>query len=139
MQMDKAKYLADLQMRADLEDRVLQAVKLNIRTGQTAPLTDMRTLDEKMADLTKLKMKVRADLLTITDAANANDILGQLNPRDVQFVAQTFGLLAAEIKPKFGMGITAAQFFLFLRKYIQVEPISGRGPGCGIARDPRAS
>ena len=54
--MNTAKYMADLQMRADLEDRVLQAVKLNIRTGQTAPLTDMRTLDEKMADLTKLKI-----------------------------------------------------------------------------------
>ncbi len=74
--MNKAKYMADLHKRAELEDRVLQAVKLNIRTGQTAPLTDMRSLDEKMADLTKLKMKVRTDLLTITDAANANEILG---------------------------------------------------------------
>ena len=52
-------YLHDLNMRADLDDRVLQAVKLNKRTGQsTVPLTDMRTLDEKMADLQKLKAAV---------------------------------------------------------------------------------
>ena len=72
----RQQYMTDLAMRADLDDRVLQAVKLNKRTGQsTIPLTDMRTLDEKMQDLERLKSTVRLDLLTITDPSNATEIL----------------------------------------------------------------
>ena len=41
---------ADLQLEIELEDRILQALKLHARTGQTTPVTDMRTLDERMAD-----------------------------------------------------------------------------------------
>ena len=129
----RAEYMHDLNMRAELDDRVLQAVKLNKRTGQsTVPLTDMRTLDEKMADLQKLKATVRLDLLTITDPSNATEILGKLSTHNLQFVAQKFPLMSAEIKPKYQLGITATQFFLFLRKYAEVEaaaPVSGRPVG----------
>ena len=68
----RAAYMATLKLSISNNDRVLQAVKLNQRTGQVMiPMTDNRTLDEKMGDLERLKSQVRADLLTITDAAQS--------------------------------------------------------------------
>ena len=74
----RAAYIANLNLEAELEDRNLQAVKLNQRTGQTAPVSDMRTLEEKLQDVEKLKTSVRHSLLTITDPANATAILSGL-------------------------------------------------------------
>ena len=125
----RAEYMANLDLTAKLEDRVLQAVKLNKRTGQTmTPITDMRSLDEKMMDTEKLKAQVRHDLLTITDAPNMSAIMQQLTVRDVQFVAQRFHLLAAEIRPKFQLGIDAQQFMVFLRAYADRAPLVAGAP-----------
>ena len=121
--------MATLKLTADLEDRVLQAVKLNVRTGQTMqPLTDMRSLDEKMMDTEKLKAQVRADLLTITDPPNMSAIMQELTARDIQFVAQRFNLIAAEIRPKFKLGIDARNFMLFLRAYADRSPMISGSP-----------
>ena len=68
----RASYMATLKLSISNNDRTLQAVKLNQRTGQVPiPPSDNRTLDEKLADLEQLKSQVRADLLTITDGAGS--------------------------------------------------------------------
>ena len=80
----RLEYMKTLAMQAALDDRTLQAVKLNVRTGQTVrPPTDMRTLSERYADVELLKSQVRSDLLTITDGANANAIMGRLGPAEL--------------------------------------------------------
>ena len=55
----RAAYIANLNLEAELEDRNLQAIKLNKRTGQTTPVSDMRTLEEKMQDIEKLNAPFR--------------------------------------------------------------------------------
>ena len=60
---NRQQYMADLNLRCQLDDKVLQAVKLNKRTGQVPqPPTDMRTLEEKMADVERLKLDIRKAL-----------------------------------------------------------------------------
>ena len=123
----RAAYLANLKLEIALDDRNLQALKQSI-----TPISDMRTLAEKLQDVEKLKTQVRQQLLTITDPANATAILSSLNVAEVQFVAQKFNLLAAEIKPKFALGINALQFRLFLDSYARQEaaaPVAGRAIG----------
>ena len=73
--------------------------------------------------------QVRADLLTITDAANASAILSTLDDDDLKFIAQKFELMAKEIRPKYKLGINQQQFEMFLKSYIQNEdrfPVAGR-------------
>ena len=112
-------YMHELKLQAALDDRSLQAVKLLARTGQTVtPLTDLRSLDEKFADVELLKSRVRTDLATITDGANASAIMGRLGPAELRYVAQHFDQLAKEIRPKYKMGILEAQFMQFLAAYI---------------------
>ena len=88
--------------------------------------------DEKMSDLEQLKSQVRADLLTITDGANASAILSTLDTDDLKFLAQKFELMAKEIRPKYKLGITQPQFSDFLESYMKYEaknPIAGRDTG----------
>ena len=129
----RASYMATLKLSISNNDRTLQAVKLNQRTGQVPiPPSDNRTLDEKMSDLEQLKSQVRADLLTITDGANASAILSTLNTDDLKFLAQKFELMAKEIRPKYKLGITQPQFSDFLESYMKYEaknPIAGRDTG----------
>jgi len=115
----RIQYMNDLAMQAALDDRSLQAMKLVARTGQTvAQLSDLRSIDEKFADTEFLKSRVRTDLLTITDAVNANSIMGSLSPAELTYVAQHFDELAKEIRPKYKMGILKAQFDQFLASYM---------------------
>ena len=92
---DRLAYFKELQLRAALDDRTLQAIKLNVRTGQTmTPVTDMRSLDEKFADVELLKSRVRSDLLTITDAKNTNSIISSLGPAEMVYLASNFDSFA---------------------------------------------
>ena len=128
----RAEYMANLELTASLDDRILQATKLNLRTGQPSSVpTDNRSLDEKLADTEMLKAQVRADLLTITDALNMTAIMSALTIQDLRYVAQRFNLLAAEIRPKYKMGITSDQFMIFLRAYVDRAPLVA-GPAAGI-------
>ena len=123
-------YMNDLAMQSALESRSLAAMQLNARTGQTVtPVTDLRSLDEKFADMELLKARVRADLLTITDGTNANSIMSSLGPAELRYVAQRFETLAKEIRPKYKMGILEPQFMQFLQEYIAADaaaPVAGR-------------
>jgi len=127
---ERLAYLKELQLRAALDDRTLQAIKLNLRTGQTTtPLTDMRSLDEKFADVELLKSRVRSDLLTITDAKNTNSIISSLGPAEMVYLASNFDALAKEIRPRYKMGILDHQFMQVLRTYIDQDalaPVVGR-------------
>lgn len=129
----RREYMKTLNLQAELNNRVLQAVKLNQATGQVMfPPTDNRTLDEKLADAERLKAKVRSDLLTITDGQNMTAIMSRLDMTTLRFVAQKFELLAREIRPKYALGITEGQFFNFLQAYMQTElvaPVAGREAG----------
>jgi len=126
----RAEYMANLKLTIDLDARVTAAVALNKRTGQTTPVTDFRSLDQKLADVEMLKVQVRADLLTITDAPNMTQIMTRLTNDDLRFVAQKFSSIAAEIKPKFKLGCTADQFMSFLRDYA-ARPLVAGAPATG--------
>ena len=66
----------------------LKANQLYHLTGEPAlPPRDLRTADERLADIQNVKRMVYSGLLSITDGINANEIVHELSPDDLQLVA----------------------------------------------------
>ena len=123
-QMDIAKtrqqYLANLQLRAELDDRNLQANKVYIKTGQLpVEPSDTRTLTEKLADVERLKIDLRGKLLDLTDGQNANRIVDSLNNEQLLFLSQNFAPIKEQIKRSYALGVQSDIFVDFLRRYME--------------------
>lgn len=115
----RQQYLANLDLRARLDDVNLQANKVYKRTGQLpVEPSDFRTTEEKLADIEKLKVEVRSKLSEITDGREANKIVQELSPKQMLFYAQSADAINKEIKPKYRMGIYAEIFEPFLVNYM---------------------
>jgi len=112
-------YLANLNLRAELDDKNLQANKTYIRTGQL-PIepTDNRTLTEKLGDIQRLKIDLRNQLLDITDGIEANSIVENLNPDQLLFLSQNFGPISEQMKQNYSLGVLAPIFVDYLNRYI---------------------
>lgn len=115
----RQQYLANLDLRARLDDVNLQANKVYKRTGQLpVEPSDFRTTEEKLADIEKLKVEVRSKLSEITDGREANKIVQELSPKQMLFYSQSADAINKEIKPKYRMGIYAEIFEPFLVNYM---------------------
>ncbi len=115
----RQQYLANLDLRARLDDVNLQANKVYKRTGQLpVEPSDFRTTEEKLADVEKLKVEVRSKLSEITDGKEANKIVQELSPKQMLFYSQSAEAINKEIKPKYRMGIYAEIFLPFLVNYM---------------------
>jgi len=113
-------YLANLALQANINDMNLQANKIYQKTGQTpTTLTDTRTSEEKLADLERLKIEIRAELSQIADGANANSIVQQLSAEQLQFLGNNIGEVVKIIKPKYATGIPADVFIGWLDSYME--------------------
>lgn len=113
-------YLSNLKLRAELDDKNLQANKVFIKTGQLpVEPTDTRNLTEKIADVERLKIDLRSKLLSITDGLNANKIVESLSPDQLTFLAQNFSPIQEQMKRMYSLGVLAEIFVDFLRKYIE--------------------
>jgi hypothetical protein len=123
----RQQYLANLDLRARLDDVNLQANKVYKRTGQLpVEPSDFRTIEEKLADTERLKMEVRSKLSEITDGKEANKIAQELTPKQMVFYLQMSEAINAEIKPKYRLGIYAEIFLPFLQDYMNTQAnISG--------------
>lgn len=113
-------YLANLKLRAELDDKNLQANKTYIRTGQlpTEP-TDTRTLTEKLADVERLKIDIQRKLLEITDGREANNIVNNLSPEQLVFLSQNFGPIRDQMQRSYSLGVQSDIFIDFLNRYIE--------------------
>tara|TARA_R110000787_G_scaffold48889_5_gene117423 strand:- start:1111 stop:3042 length:1932 start_codon:yes stop_codon:yes gene_type:complete len=125
-------YMANLNLRADLDDFNLQANKVYKRTGQLPQeMTDNRTSAEKLADILKLRLEVRTKLNEITDGQQANAISNELTPREVIFYAQHSPIINSIIKPRYAQGVLSYIFIPFLQRYMS-ESAGNAGIGSGL-------
>ena len=107
-------YMANLQLRSELDDKNLQANKVFHRTGQTpAEMTDYRTTTEKISDIYKLKLDVQSELLKLTDVTEALAIVTQLTAGQVQFLAQNIDPITKDLASRYKYGVTEAIFMPF--------------------------
>lgn len=114
----RQQYLANLALRADLDDANLQANKVYRRTGAPTQPTDTRTTAEKQADLYRLRIDVRSMLSDIADGPNADKIVQQLDPYQLRFLSDQLPFIIADLKPKYRTGILAEIFMPYFTKYM---------------------
>jgi len=115
----RQQYLANLALQANLNDQNLQANKIYKKTGITPTQpTDTRTTAEKLADVERLKIDVRGQLSQIADGQNADSIVNQLDPYELQFLAQHIEEIVKDIKPKYKYGVEADIFVPYLQAYM---------------------
>jgi hypothetical protein len=116
----RQQYLATLALQANINDANLQANKIYKRTGQTPTQpTDMRLTSEKLADIERLKIEVRAQLASIMDGQDAQATIASLPTEALQFVSQNINQIVKEIKPQYQLGIPAAAFEVWLNNYMR--------------------
>jgi hypothetical protein len=112
-------YMANLDLRARLDDINLQANKTYQRTGQLpVEPSDFRTSEEKLADLTRLRIEVRQRLGEIADGQQANKIAQTLTAKELQFYAQQYPEINSIIKTRYALGVLADIFVPFLQNYM---------------------
>lgn len=117
----RKQYLASLELENRNAAKNLEANKLFIQTGQPTPVTDTRTITEKLADVEGLKTLLLAELRKITDSTSASDIIGKLSgdTETLKFLYQNFGAIERDIKPRFRSGVPSDIFIPYLRKYME--------------------
>lgn len=112
-------YLANLKLRAEIDDKNLQANKVYVKTGQLpVEPTDTRTTTEKLADIQRLKIDVASKLSEIADGENSQAIINQLTTDQVQFLSQNFQPIKEQIKKMYAMGVLAPIFMDYLQRYM---------------------
>lgn len=112
-------YLANLKLRAELDDLNLQANKVYTKTGQLPVVPpDTRTVTEKLLDVERLKIEVRSKLLDVTDGIEANKIVDSLSPSNLVFLSQNFAPIRDQIKANYANGVLAIPFMDYLNRYI---------------------
>jgi hypothetical protein len=115
----RQQYLANLALQANLDDQNLQANKIYKKTGMTPTQpTDTRSTAEILADTERLKIEVRSQLSQIADGTNADAIVQQLDPNQLQFLAQHIDEIVKDIKPKYKYGVDALSFILYFQSYM---------------------
>jgi hypothetical protein len=119
MSVARDSYLANLKLRAELDDKNFQANKVYIKTGQLPQEpTDQRTLTEKLADVERMKIDIRSKLLAITDGTEAGKIVEQLTPDQLVFLTQQFEPIKDQMKKNYAVGVLAPIFIDYLTKFI---------------------
>ena len=74
----RAEYMANLNLRAELDDKTLQAVKTYVSNGSlpaVSQMQDTRTTAEKLMDLNGLKQNIIKDFASIMDANIAESLI----------------------------------------------------------------
>jgi hypothetical protein len=122
----REQYLATLSQQIKVDDKNLQANKIHKKTGQTPSLVlDLRTGQEKLADIYRLKMELRSGLKDIMEGANAERFVNETDDPTIQFVAQRLPEIISILKPKYKYGVPYVSFTTFIRQYMNAVMESG--------------
>jgi hypothetical protein len=111
----RKRYLATLALEAQNDAYNLQANQVYKQTGQPSRPPDTRTTTEKLADIEKLKVDLRAGLLQLTDGEQAAETIEQLTPDEVMFATQQLPAIIMDLKPKFARGVPANALVAYIR------------------------
>jgi hypothetical protein len=112
----RQQYLANLNLRAIIDDKNLQANKVYKQTGIPSQMTDLRTTSEKFADVERAKVDARKRLLEITTGDEVDVILAQLDPALLTFLLDRINFIISDLKPKYARGVPAPIFLTYLQK-----------------------
>jgi hypothetical protein len=109
-------YLDTLAVQIANNDANYQANKLHQRTGQVATqITDYRSTAEKMADITSMRVLVKAELRRLMDEPNTERTMTELSDDEVLFVSQSIEAIAKELLPKYKQGVESAVFLDYVK------------------------
>lgn len=114
----KDEYLNNLKLEIETDEKTYNAIKSFKRSGQVSEITDTRTLEEKLADVEKLKINLYNRLLEITDGIQANKITEQIGPNEIIFLSQNFEPIKDYIKKAYSLGVPSEIFLDYLQRYI---------------------
>jgi len=113
-------YLANLEAEQRNLDKTARAVAVFNQTGQTPiPPQDTRSVTQKLGDIQKLKTDFRKQLLSITDGAETEKIMFQINDDEVAQASMLLSDIISQLKPKYPLGVPAPVFVEFLRRYLR--------------------
>ena len=94
---------------------------------------DFRTLTEKLADVVKLRVTLRKELLQITDDTNAGQIIEQANDLEIQYIAQQMPALIKFYQLQKALGVEADIFLAKVRNdMIAVNRLALAHLGVGV-------
>ena len=113
-------YLANLELEQRNLKKTADAVSALNQTGQV-PLApqDTRSMSEKISDVEKLKISLRQNLLDITDAQQAANIMNALSNDEIQALAIVSGDIFSVLKAKYSNGVPAPIFLEYFRRYLK--------------------
>ena len=113
-------YLAVLRQQEANLQKTANALSVMVQTGQppVAP-TDMRSMNEKLADIERLKPMFRKQLMSLMDGREAEIVLNNLDNGEIQSAVTIFGEISRELKGKYPLGIPAPVFVEFLRRFLK--------------------
>ena len=114
-------YIKNLQLETSNNLMNYNANQVFKQTGVLPPsitaLLDTRSITEKYADTQKARVAVLSGLREITDGANANQIVSQIQSKDMITLLNNLPQIISEIKPKWSLGITAPAFMGYWDNY----------------------
>ena len=117
-------YLANLNHDIQNQTLVYNAVSANL-TGDIADVPQMpqdtRSVEEKLRDIDSLKIQLRSSLMSLTDGANANEIVKSLSPELIQMAIQSFPSLYQTLKPIWSQGVPSVVFIKALENLTQKQ------------------
>ena len=113
-------YLAILRQQEANLQKTANALSVMVQTGQppVAP-TDMRSMNEKLADIERLKPMFRKQLMSLMDGREAEIVLNVLDNGEIQSAVTIFGEISRELKGKYPLGVPAPIFVEFLRRFLK--------------------
>lgn len=128
----REQYLANLNLRAELDDINLQANKVYKRTGQLpVEPSDNRTTEERLADNISIQKEATTLLQSIMDGENARKVTEALTNNEIRFFIQNSQTILPIVQNQFRIGISSDDFIPFLREYM-FNAAGNRGFATGL-------
>lgn len=117
----RQQYLANIKLQTKIDEMNYQANRVYKKTGAAQQPTDQRTLNEKFRDIMGLKVEIRSMLKEITTGEQAQEIVNELSPNEVQYCYSNLPELIKILKPKYKGGVPAYIFLHTFRKFVSDE------------------
>jgi hypothetical protein len=120
-------YMANLNKEIQNQSFVYNAVSASISGDMSAVPQmpqDTRSVEEKLRDVENLKIKLNGLLLSLTDGANANEIVTSLPPELIQQAVQSFPSLYQTLKPIWSLGVPSVIFIQALKNLSMKQDIT---------------
>lgn len=113
-------YLAVLRQQEANLQKTANAMSVMATTGQppVAP-SDMRSINEKLVDIERLKPMFRKQLSSLMDGREVSNVMNELTNEEIQFAVTIFGEIYNELKGKYPLGVPAPIFVEFMRRFFR--------------------